>query len=64
MNDELQIPSNFIHINTHESVFVSFIIIIIYVAPITCVITPGLICKGWIGGAWVTRGTDASIRTE
>lgn len=31
---------------------------------LTWVMTPGLICMGWMGGAWVTRGTEASIRTE
>lgn len=30
----------------------------------TCVITPGLICRGWMAGAWVTSGTVLSIRTE
>lgn len=31
---------------------------------LTCAITPGLMGKGWIAGACVTRGMVFSIRTE
>lgn len=31
---------------------------------LTCAITPGLMGKGWIAGAWVTRGSVFSILTE
>jgi len=45
--------SLFIYQSINQSVFV-----------FTCVMTPGLICRGWMAEACVTSGTVLSMRTE